>query len=162
VKGSKIIGAAVLGCASLLACGASLLACGDGGELSGTFVKEYQLSYDRVSIQRQETGGNPTAMVVEYLRAIPRSKPTQFEKPIKVVVPFPLEAGVTVDLLAQAGTVEHIALSGAAFPQLVSGTIVFDALGKRGEPAAGEFFATFAGGGTLNGKFSGTVELAAF
>ena len=31
MKGSKIIGAAVLGCASLLACGASLLACGDGG-----------------------------------------------------------------------------------------------------------------------------------
>lgn len=140
----------------------SALACGGGGELSGTFVNEYRLSYDRIVIQRQENGGQPTAMVVEYLRTIPRSTPAQFEKPIKVVVPFPLEAGVSVDLVAQAGTVEHIVVSGAAFPQVERGSIVFDTLGDAGQQAAGEFFAIFAGGGTLNGKFSGTVELAAF
>lgn len=155
MKRRTITGAAVV-------CFASLLACGDEGELSGTYVKEYQLSYDRVSIQRQERGGNPTAMVVEYLRDIPRSDPKAVEKPIKIVVPFPLEAGVTVDLVAQESSLEHITLSGAEFPQLVSGTIVFDALGKAGERASGEFFATFAGGGTLNGKFAGTVVLAAF
>ncbi|MBK8480234.1 MAG: hypothetical protein IPL40_03510 [Proteobacteria bacterium] len=144
----------------LLAAGA--LACGSEGELSGTFVNEYQLSYDRVVIQRQESGGQPTAMVVEYLRTIPRSDPAQFEKPIKVVVPFPLEAGVSVDLVAQEGTVEHIVISGAAFPQVERGSIVFDTLGNPGQHAAGEFFAIFAGGGTLNGTFSGTVERAAF
>lgn len=144
--------------AVLLACVVGLTACGtEGGALSGTAVNDYDLSYDRIVIQRQESGGQPTAMIVTYVRDISSG----VEKPVKVVTNWPLQEGVTKDLVPSgAGSVEHITVSGGGFPDLETGSITFDTLGGAGESASGKFFATFKNnGGTLNGEFSGTIEL---
>jgi len=138
-------------CALGLGCG------GDGGDLGGTATKDFNLSYDSVLIQRQEVGGEPTAMLVSYRRGSGNS----VEIPVKVVVNWPIKEGEARDLV-QYGRVDHVTNDGGSFPELQTGTITFDSLGSIGEGASGEFFATFVSGGTLNGKFDGTVQLLSF
>lgn len=132
--------------------------CGDdGGGLGGTAVDIYDMAYDTVLIQRQEEGGVARAMVINYLRG------GGAEKPLKVVVPFPLETGVAKSLTGADSSVElNTVKSGYIKFNVTEGRITFDELGSVGETAAGEFFATFDSGATLNGSFSGTVQRLSF
>ncbi len=148
---------AVLSAALLLP---TLGACGDdaGNTLDGP--ASYDLLFDRVVIQRQESGGNPVAMIVKYEKDNKSGVP---EIPAKVVANFPIEVDKAKDLVA-GGSLSRTMQQNFKFPDMIKGTITFDNL-NVGAESCGAFFITFdptQGGGTLNGKFCGTIELLAF
>ncbi|MCB9557204.1 MAG: hypothetical protein H6707_13940 [Deltaproteobacteria bacterium] len=139
----------MLGCLLSAACG------GADGDLSGTAARDYDLSYSTVRVQQQLAAGAPVAMLVLYERGGQNDR----ETPVKLVANWPVEVGKSVDLV-KGGALIHVVAGGAQFPDLIApSSATFQQFGQPGEPASGEFSATFVGGTTLNGKFSAQLEV---
>ena len=139
----------------------ALPACGGDGDnwIRGSAEKNYDLAFDTVEIGYQEKGGALDAMIVEYVRE-PDNKDKR-QVPVKIVANKP-KAGVKHDLMGGGGSIFRVMRDASSFPEIVSGNITFDDLGKPGDSASGEFFVTFDNGQTLNGGFAGTVRAVTF
>ncbi len=138
--------------------GLSLSACsgGAGGnQLQGP--TSYDLVFDRVVIFRQETAGNPVAMIVKY----EKQNKSSIEVPAKIVANFPVDPDVTKDLLKD-GSLSRVMQNQVQFPAMERGQVTFDAV-DVGKESCGKFYVTFAqGSGTLNGEFCATVQVLIF
>jgi hypothetical protein len=144
-------------CAGLIM---TLGACGGDGGNSLKGPASYDLLFDRVVVQRQESGGQPVAMIVKYEKDNKSGVP---EVPAKVVANFPIQVDQAKDLVA-GGSLSRTMQKNYEFPDMIKGTITFDNL-NVGSESCGKFFITFDpqdGGGTLNGEFCANVELLAF
>lgn len=135
-------------------------ACGDDACTSLKGPPGYDLVFDSVSIERQESGGNPDAMIIRYIKKL---KSGVEEVPAKVIANWPVEAGKQKDIKPPNGNLSRTMQNQVQFPDIESGNITFDKLGGAGQEASGKFYITFAqSGGTLNGEFCGTVKLLSF
>lgn len=144
-----VLGSYLVALSICLGCGAE----SSGNKLSGSVERSFNLEFDQVKIERQESNNAWIAMIVTYLNS------STGEIPVKVVANAPIEAGVKHDLVTD-GKVDRFVQNGAKFknpPQAGKAHITFDTLGQVGESASGNFFVTFSDGSTLNGAFSGTV-----
>jgi len=149
---------ALLTCFALV--GAALLAgCDDtaGSRLGGSVYETYNLTFNTIKIKKQVVGGTFQAMIVEYVNDSGGCA-NACEIPVKVVINAPVSGGEKKDL-AKDGAVTRVMKDNSQFPDLDKGNITFHDLPDVGGDASGEFYATFVGGTTLNGEFSGTVQL---
>lgn len=132
----------------------------EGDRLFGSAARTFNLDFTFIRIEKQVVGGVFDAMIVKYVN---KPKPDSSEHwPVKVVANAPIEEGKEKDLVASdAGSVERLMPDGSQFDPMLSGVITFFELGDVGQKASGEFFITFDNSKhtTLNGVFSGTVEL---
>ncbi|MCC6746236.1 MAG: hypothetical protein IT371_01170 [Deltaproteobacteria bacterium] len=134
-------------------------ACGggaaSGNRLFGSAETQYDLVFDAVQIHRQESRGQMVAMIVTYLRGPGTNKQAI---PVKVVANAPVAEGQEKDLMKE-GALTRVMQDASQFSEMKSGKVIFDTLGGAGSAAKGRFYVTFVKGSTLNGEFSGTVEL---
>jgi hypothetical protein len=146
-------------CFAALATAALAAGCDDtaGGRLGGSVYETYNLTYNTINIKKQVVGGTFQAMIVEYVNKTGGCG-NACEIPVKVVINAPISAGEKKDL-AKDGSVTRVMKDNSQFPDLDKGNITFHDLPDVGGEAEGEFYATFVGGTTLNGDFSGTVQL---
>ena len=139
---------------------ATVAACGSSSDkrLFGSAQSNYDLAFDVIEIQRQETsGGELDAMIVIYARD--PDDPKRRQIPVKIVANAPLEEGKRRDITGSGGALIRVMSDGAQFPEMEVGGVTFDELGGEGETASGSFNITFKESGrTLNGEFTGTVE----
>ena len=127
---------------------------GDSSALSGRATETYDVSYDRIVIERQIKNGETQAVVISYVRDPGGSNE---QSPVIVVVNAPLEVGMDIDFRPPRGDLHRAVADGSDFPSLDVAKVRFDALGEVGGTASGKFNTTFTDGETLNGEFSGTV-----
>lgn len=134
--------------------------CGDDACTSLKGPPGYDLVFDSVSIERQESGGNPDAMIIRYIKKL---KNGIEEVPAKIIANWPVEEGKQKDIKPPNGALSRTMQNQVQFPDMESGNITFDKLGGEGQEASGKFYITFVkSGGTLNGEFCGTVKLLSF
>ena len=133
--------AATAGCSDLA---------GSDNELSSSLT-DYDLVFDAVAILDQTD-----AVIIRYIR---RTANEQW--PTVIVANKPIEVGKKINLAA-AGSVYRKTSNNVEWPDVTEGYVAFDEWGGADQPASGVFYATFVGGGTLNGKFSGTAVASGF
>lgn len=134
--------------------------CGDDACNSLKGPPGFDLVFDSVSIERQESGGNPDAMIVRYVKKL---KSGGEEIPAKVIANWPVEEGKQMNIMPPNGNLSRTMQNQVQFPDMESANITFDKLGGAGQEASGKFYITFVkSGGTLNGEFCGTVKLLSF
>lgn len=144
-----------------LAAGLALAGCGDsaGGCASGLCgPSDYDLTYDRVDIARQDQGGKLNAIKISYVKSTKGGE----ESTVVVVVNAPIEVGkdrfIAKNGKIDGGNVYRVVRSGQQFPAIQEAKAHFDSLGKPGQSASGTFHCQFTNGQAVNGEFSGTVK----
>ena len=127
---------------------------GDSSALSGRATETYDVSYDKIMIERQLKNGETQAVFISYVRD--PGGPNE-QSPVIVVVNAPIDVGEEIDFRPTKGDLRRAVGDGSDFPELDVANIRFDSLGEVGGTASGRFNTTFVDGETLNGDFSGTV-----
>lgn len=133
-------------------------ACGPQNTLGGSIGEEFDISFDRVDIIKQDAD-----LLVEYVKESDTGK--DLEKNCKIIVPEAKELGLkddsslTGDDFLRNVTIERIAENRKKFPEVTSGSITMKTFEfKEDGEVVGEFDAVFENGRTLSGEFHGNVD----
>lgn len=123
--------------------------------LDGSISESFSLEFDRTEMRR--FGG--VTLQLDYLRDIEGASIPDVV--CKIVFDTPeggVVAGEAIDIVANDGIIERIAVGGEDYPELELANITFDVGGNEPGPAAGSFVSTFENGKTLNGNFDTELE----